>query len=277
MHRQETIDQFGGPVQPVDDVVALEIGEGIARIRFHRPAALNAIDECLAERFHNVCKEVAARDDVRVVVLTGAGKGFMAGGDVTRMCAANPHAEKVIKPLLDALHSAILCLTELAAPVLASLHGAVAGAGASIAFAADLAIAADDTKINLAYAGIGATPDAGATWTLPRLVGLRRAVEIAMLSRTYDAEEALQLGLVNRVVPRAHLIQETDALARRVASGPTQAYGHIKKLMRQSFDRTLELQMKAERDAFVASTRTADFIEGTNAFVEKRAPHFIGR
>lgn len=264
-------------MQTADDVVLLQIDQGIASIQFNRPATLNAIDERLAERFLCVCRLIAARNDVRVIVLSGAGKGFMAGGDVTRMRDANPRADKVIATLLDALHPALLLLRDLSAPVLASIHGAVAGGGASIAFAADLAIAADDTKINLAYTGIAATPDAGSTWNLPRLVGLRRALEIAMLSKTYDAEEAFRLGLVNRVVPRADLVAETDALARRLASGPTQAYGRIKKLMRESFDRTLDQQLDEERAAFIASTSTADFVEGTHAFVEKRPPHFIGR
>ena len=264
-------------MQPDSERVLFDVTQGIARIRFNRPDALNAIDPPLADRFLAICRSLAARDDVRVVVLSGEGRGFMAGGDVAGMRAAMPRADAYIARLLDALHPALALLAALDAPVLASLHGPVAGAGASIAFAADLAIAADDVRINLAYAGIGATPDPASTWTLPRLVGLRRALEMAMLIGTCDAAEALRLGLVNRVVPRAALEDETAALARRLASGPTAAYGRIRKLMRDGFDRTMTAQMDAELAAFCASTHTADFAEGVAAFLEKRKPEFTGR
>ena len=159
----------------------------------------------------------------------------------------------------------------------ASVHGAVAGAGASLMLAADLAIAADDSRINLAYSAIGATPDATSTWTLPRLVGLRRSMEIALLSDPISAADALALGLFNRVVPRAALAAETDLLARRLAAGPTLAYGHIKRLLRGSFDCTMAEQMGRERTAFRETSHTADFAEGTRAFVEKRRAKFAGR
>jgi 2-(1,2-epoxy-1,2-dihydrophenyl)acetyl-CoA isomerase len=268
------------PQQPQDadaDRVLLDVSDGVARVRFNRPHALNAIDPPLADSFLEICRTLAARDDVRVVVLSGEGKGFMAGGDVAGMRAAMPRADAYIARLLDAVHPALALLAAMDAPVIASLHGPVAGAGASIAFAADLAIAADDVKISLAYTGIGATPDAASTWTLPRLIGLRRALEVAMLSGTCDAAEALRLGLVNRVVPRAALETETAALAQRLARGPTAAYGRIKRLMRDGFDRTMQAQMDAEREAFCETAHTADFAEGIAAFLDKRRPDFKGQ
>ena len=258
------------------DLVLLDVAEGVARIRFNRPEALNAINEGLARAFLAACESVAGRDDVRVVVLSGEGKGFMAGGDVARMVQEMPRADTVIDALLDCIDPALLLLANLPAPVVASVHGAVAGAGVGIMLAADLVIAADDTKINLAYTAIGATPDATSTWTLPRIVGLRRSMEIALLSDSYAAMEALALGLLNKVVPRAELGSATDVLARRLASGPTQAYGRIKKLLRGSLDRTMEEQMSLERTAFRESTFTADFKEGTLAFVGKRRARFTG-
>ena len=257
-------------------LVLLDVAEGVARIRFNRPEALNAINEGLARAFLAACESIASRNDVRVVVLSGEGKGFMAGGDVARMVQEMPRAYTVIDALLDCIDPALLLLADLAAPVVASVHGAVAGAGVGIMLAADLAIAADDTRINLAYTAIGATPDATSTWTLPRLVGLRRSMEIALLSDSYPAADALALGLVNRVVPRAELDSATDAIVRRLASGPTQAYGRIKKLLRGSFDRTMEEQMALERTAFRESSLTADFKEGTLAFVGKRRAKFTG-
>ena len=258
------------------DTVLFDIAEGVARIRFNRPSALNAINEAMAGRFLAVCEEIARRDDIRVVVMSGEGKGFMAGGDVARMVEVAPNAGAIVDALLDGIEPALLILADIAAPVIASVHGAVAGAGVSMMLAADLAIASDDAKFNLAYSAIGATPDASGTWTLPRAVGLRRAMEIALLSDTYSATDALALGLVNKVVPRAELAAATDALARRLVSGPTLAYGRIKKLLRGSVDRTVEQQMKLERAAFHESTLTADFKEGTAAFVGKRKPKFTG-
>ena len=264
-------------MQSRDDPVLLSVQDGVAQVRFNRPAALNAIDQPLADRFLQVCERLSARDDVRVVVVSGEGKGFMAGGDVAGMRASMPHADEFIAGLLASINPALLLLAAMPAPVLASLHGAVAGAGVSIALGADLAIAADDTRFNLAYAGIGATPDAGSTWVLPRLVGLRRALEIALLSDPIDATTALRIGLVNRVVPRAELERETQALAERLAAGPTAAYGRIKNLMRASYDQTLRQQMDAEVAAFRASTHTSDFAEGIAAFGDKRRPRFVGR
>lgn len=259
-----------------DDIVLFDVRDGIARIRFNRPAALNAIDEAVARGFHDACVAVSRRTDVRVVVLSGAGRAFMAGGDVRRMRAAGAEAAALVHTLLRFINPALLILADLAQPVLASVHGAVAGGGVGIALAADLAIAADDTQFNLAYGRIGASPDIGTTWMLPRVVGLRRALEMALLCDTCDAAEALRLGLVNRVVPRAALEAETDALARRLASGATLAGGRAKRLLRGAFDATLPQQLDAERMAFTETTRTADFMEGVSAFVEKRPPRFSG-
>lgn len=257
--------------------VRLDVADGVARIRFNRPHVLNALDEATVLAFSAVVDKVARDERVRVVVLSGEGRAFLAGGDVGRFHAAGPDAPKVVSAIIEPFHHAILSLAGMTAPVVASLHGAVAGAGVSVALAADLAIAADDMKMTLAYTRIGTSPDGASTFSLPRVVGLRKAMEIALLSDTIEAPEALRLGLVNKVVPAADLAAETDALAKRLAEGPTLAYGRIKHLLRASFSHSLSDQLHAERDAFIASAGTQDFADGVAAFMQKRPPRFEGK
>lgn len=255
----------------------LDVSDGIARIRFNRPQVLNALDEATILAFKAAVDQVVADAGVRVVVLSGEGRAFLAGGDVHRFHAAGEAAPLVVGSLIDPFHAALEALAAFPAPVIASLKGAVAGGGLSVALAADLAIAADDSRLTLAYTRIGTSPDGGATFSLPRMVGLRRALELALLSDVIDAEEALRFGLVNKVVPLAALEAETEKLARRLADGPTQAYGEIKRLMRQSFSTPFADQLAAERDGFVACAGTRDFVEGVAAFVGKRPARFRGR
>lgn len=256
--------------------VLLKRDGAIAEIVLNRPEVLNVANQALAETFLAVCRDIAADRSVRAVLLHGAGKAFMAGGDLAAFHADPSHADATASRLIEPLNEAVAILAELPAPVVASLHGAVAGAGVSLALACDLAIAADNVKFNLAYARIGASPDVSASWTLPRVVGLRKAMEIALLAENFDAAEAQRLGIVNRIVPAADLAAETDALVRRLAAGPSVSYGATKKLLRASGERDLRSQMEAERLAFCGCARTEDFREGVAAFCEKRAARFTG-
>jgi 2-(1,2-epoxy-1,2-dihydrophenyl)acetyl-CoA isomerase len=174
------------------------------------------------------------------------------------------------------LHHAILALRRAPKPVLASVHGAVAGAGVSLIAAADVAIAAEGTKFTFAYSKIGTSPDGGATYFLPRLVGARKALELMLLSDTFDAQTALRLGFVNWVTGAERLGSETEAIARRLALGPTLAFGETKRLVNESHDRALAAQLDAEVEAFARCAATRDFAEGVTAFVEKRKPNFKG-
>lgn len=259
-----------------DQPVLLKIDGPIARIVFNRPKVLNALSVAAAEAFFAACKRVAADNAIRVVIIAGEGRAFMAGGDVSAFGGPVEESRARIRTIMDPLHDGLEILAGLPQPVIASLHGPVAGAGASIAFATDLAIAADNVVFNLAYSKLGTSPDGSSTFSLPRLVGLRKAMEIALMSDNFDVTEALRLGLVNKVVPAAELAAETDKLARRFAEGPTFAYGQTKALLRGSLDRDMHDQMIAEGDAFRACMGTADFAEGVGAFLGKRAPTFKG-
>lgn len=254
--------------------VTLTRDGAVALLSFNRPEALNALDIASAQAFAAACRSIAADAGVRAVVMRGEGKAFGAGGDVAHMHAGSG---AVAQQLIDAMHEGVRLLARIDAPVIASLHGVVAGGSLSLAASCDLAIAAEGTRFNLAYTNIGASCDVSASWSLPRLVGLRNAMQIALLSDAFDAAEALRLGLVNRVVPADQLSATVMTLAQRIAAGPTRAYGHMKRLMRQSFEHDFSTQLDAERDAFVDCTRTADFTEGIAAFAGKRKPQFSGR
>lgn len=252
----------------------------VSWIHLNRPAVLNALNEDMAVALRDACQAVAdlaARGETRVLVIAGHGRGFMAGGDLGRFNADPAAAPAVAGTIIDALHDGLRILDRLDIPVVAAVHGPVAGAGMSLACAADLCIAADNATFTMAYARIGATPDGSGTHSLPRLVGLRKAMELAMLSDSIDAAEAFRLGLVNRVVAAGDLGREAGALAERLAAGPTAAYAGIRHLMRQSWVTPLDRQLDAERERFVATAATDDFREGVAAFLAKRKPSFKGR
>ncbi|MDN3517624.1 enoyl-CoA hydratase-related protein [Aquisalimonas lutea] len=260
-----------------DEAVTLACRESIAEIRFNRPDRLNALDAATAEAFHDCVTRATGDDAVRVIVLTGAGDAFLAGGDLQAMRDAGDDAVATVDAIIRPSHAAMARLMDAPQPVVASLHGAVAGAGMSVALAADLAIAADNTRFNLAYANIGTVPDCSGSWSLPRVVGLRRAMAIALLSETVEAHEALDLGLVNQVVPLAELPAATERLARRLADGPPAAQARIKQLLRASLQHTPGEQLDAEAQAFRECAATEDFHNAVAAFLERRRPTFRGR
>ena len=248
--------------------------DGIATLQFNRPAQLNALDVPTAQALLAAVQEIAADRSVRAVLLKGAGRAFVAGGDLATL-QANP--VQGAQDLLEPLNAAVTLLHGLDAPVIAQVHGAAAGAGLSLMLMCDFVLAAEGTKFNLAYINLGTSCDVGASWALPRLVGLGRALEIAMLGEAFTAPQAQQWGLIHRAVPAAELDAAVQQLAQRLASGPTRAYGHMRRLMRASLTRDLATQLQAEAQAFDDCAHSADLREGIEAFYAKRPAAFQGR
>lgn len=262
------MDQAGRPV-------LLTVEQAVAIVTLNRPRVLNAIDAQTAQALADAVAQVEEDGTARALLLRGEGRAFCAGGDVARFAGGDPEA--AVKAIIDPLHAALRALDTLKLPTLAAVQGPVAGAGFSLAMACDLCIAADDAVFTMAYSRIGASPDGSATYRLPRLVGERKALELALLAEPVGITEALALGLVNRVAPAADLASEALSLARRLAQGPTAAYARIKHLVGRSLGNDLSAQLDLEREAFLAGTRTADFREGAQAFLAKRPPQFEGR
>ena len=258
--------------------VQYEVHERVATLTLNRPDSLNSVNPAMIDALLASSAEAAQDDSVRAVVLRGAGKHFMAGGDLKwfREQTGLPDAERraCFLALIDGVHASVLNFKRMDKPVIASVHGAVAGFGLSLMLAADLVLAADDAYFTMAYSNIALSPDGGGTWSLPRHVGLKRAMEIALLSERFDATRAMELGLLNHVYPIEQLPGETTRLARRVANGPRLALAHTKALLNQSFDHSLDTQLRLEQTNFADCAAQPDFIEGLSAFLEKRAPSY---
>ncbi len=248
--------------------------DAIVTLQFNRPEALNALDLPMAQAMLQAVQGIAQDASVRAVLLKGAGRAFIAGGDLATL-----HADPArgARALLAPLNQALELLQQIDAPVIAQVHGAAAGGGLSLMLMCDFVLAAEGTKFNLAYINLGTSCDLGGSWALPRLVGLRQALEIAMLGDNFNADDALRLGLINRVLPAAELDAAAQALAERLASGPTKAYGQMRRLLRSSFDRDFGAQLAAEAQAFDSCAHSADMREGLQAFIDKRKPQFNGQ
>ena len=250
----------------------------VAWITLRRPGAFNALNlQCMKELF-DVANRISSDRSVRAAVLTGEGeKAFCAGGDVAGFAADPAGVEPLLKEMTGYLHSAISRLAWMNAPLIAAVNGVAAGAGLSLVACCDLAISAEHAKFTSAYTQIGLSPDGSSTYYLSRLIGTRRAMELYLTNRTLSAAEALDWGLVNRVVPGTQLMDEVGKLAAQFAQGPTRAYGGVKKLLLMAPNDTLESQLEREARQIAELSTSEDGIEGVRAFVEKRKPRFTGR
>lgn len=255
----------------------LDRRDHVATLTLHRPDAFNALDLGLGRDLFHAALEVDEDPEVRCVVVTGAGRAFCAGGDVKGFADGLPRIGVLIKELTTYLHGAVSRLCRSPKPVIMAVNGVAAGGGLGLALSGDLVLAAESARFAMAYAGIAATPDGSSSYFLPRLVGLRRALELYLTNRVLGAREALDWGLVSRVVPDAELAATTATLARELAAGPTLAYGAAKRLFHQATWESLETQMELEAQAIAASGHTEDFREGVTAFVRRATPTFRGR
>lgn len=261
--------------------VLAEIENGIGWLTLNRPEQLNALSMEMRDLLIEHSAKFEKDPAVRCVVIKGAGTHFMAGGDIKgfhKSLTTDKEAHlagfemRVVKA-----HQAIYQIRRMAKPVIASVQGAAAGFGLSLILNCDLAIAADDAFFTLAYRHIGLSADGGATYFLPRIVGERKALEIALLGERFSAQEAKDQNILNWIVPKEKLVDETLKLARKLADGPTFALGVAKKLIRTSLDNSWDEHSHREAEGLAACAATEDHFEGLNAFLDKRKPAFKGR
>lgn len=248
--------------------VLLERRGDVLNLTFNRPAQRNAVDLAMARCMSELAPQIAATR-AKVIVLRATGPAFMAGGDITRFDVPGELAA-----ILENFHAFIRALADSRASVLASVQGAIAGGGLSLALNADVIIAADSAKFNFAYRQLGTSPDGGCTYQLPRLVGARKAFAMLMLGETMTARQALAQGLITEVVPLPELEQRTDAVVAQLCANAAESAAQIRQLLQAGTERSLAEQLDAERAAFLTCSATADFREGVNAFLGKRPPRF---
>jgi 2-(1,2-epoxy-1,2-dihydrophenyl)acetyl-CoA isomerase len=256
--------------------ITLERRDGVATLTLNRPKAANSIDIPLARELMDAA--IACDDDpeTRAVILTGAGPMFCAGGDLRSFAEAGMGISSRLKELTAYLHAAISRFTRMNAPVIAAVNGMAAGAGFSLAVAADLTIASETAGFVMAYTNAGLVPDGSSTFFLPRRIGDRRTRELMLTNRRLTAAEAFDWGLVNQVVPADQLLPTVAKLAATLAAGPTRSFGAVKALLNATFENGLETQMELEARAIAAASISADGQEGICAFLEKRKPKFVG-
>ena len=258
--------------------ITFDVTDGIARLTLNRPDRLNSFNTTMHLEVRAALSSIADGAQARVLVLTGAGRGFCAGQDLGDRAVApggtavdlGESIEKNYKPL-------VMTLRNLPMPVIGAVNGVAAGAGANIALACDLVVAARSASFVQAFAKLGLVPDSGGTWFLPRLVGTARAMGLAFLGEKLSAEQAAQWGLIWRCVDDAEFASIVDALARQLAAAPTRGLARTKQAIYESWGRSLEQQLDTERDFQRELGHSADYAEGVAAFGEKRAPVFTGK
>ncbi len=263
--------------QDTYSTLLFEVAGNVAHITLNRPEVYNALSADMARELAEVIGRCQEDADVRAVVLTGAGKAFCGGGDLRGFHAAQREpggAGAGVRSVLQWLHQAIEGMVAMDAPVIAAVNGAAAGGGLALACACDILVAAQSARFTVAYTAVGLTPDGSSSYFLPRRIGMARALDLTLTNRALSASEALEWGLVTRLVPDADLLREADALAGQLATGATQALGAAKRLLHAGWTATLPEQLGREAESIARMADSAEGHEGIAAFVEKRRPRF---
>jgi 2-(1,2-epoxy-1,2-dihydrophenyl)acetyl-CoA isomerase len=262
----------------VSDPVLLTVSESVATITLNRPDALNSLSLDAKVSLLDAVNSVSADPAVRAVLLTGAGRAFCAGQDLREHAALlSAGADAPLDTVREHFNPIVLGLAEMPKPVIAAVNGTAAGAGASLAFAADFRIAAESASFLLAFASVGLSLDSGASWTLPRLIGHARATAMALLADQVTATHALEMGLVNAVVPDDMVLTTATELAVKLAAGPTAAYAAIKESIRYGWDSTLREALEKEAELQTRAGQTEDHRAATEAFLNRQPRTFLGR
>lgn len=257
--------------------VEFSVADGVGVLRLNRPDARNALDQTVADELYEAAKRCAAHPNLRALLLTGNGPAFTVGGDISVFAKAGPgDLAGLLRRMTTPYHETLRILSNLDAPIVAAVHGSVAGGGLGLLYSADIALAAEGTKFATGFTALGLSGDGGNSWFLPRLVGLRRATELYFQQRVLDAHEAAEWGLISQVVPADALEERARSIADRFAKGPTRAYGEIRKLLRDSWSSTLSGQLTAEIEAITRTGATADAANAVTSFLRKTEPTFEG-
>lgn len=250
--------------------------DGVARLTLNRPASGNALDLALATALMEAAIDCDEDPSVRAILLTGSGRLFCAGGDVSTFAKAGEHLPVLLKQITTYAHAAITRFARTEKPVITAVNGPVAGGGVGLAVVGDIVLMAPEAHFTLAYTALGLSPDCGASWLLPRLIGMRRAQEACLTNRRIGPEEAERIGLVTRLVETGTLAAEAEEVAQQLAKAATRGLGATKRLLVDSANQSLEAQLDAESRSIAALSRTPDGREGIAAHTARRAPQFTG-
>lgn len=258
------------------DTLEFSIEDGIARITLNRPDDANALNNVMARELFDASIRCATTPGIRAVLWTGAGRMFSGGGDLAEMDANRDRLQTHLLEMATILHQALIRLGNLDAPVVIAVNGAAGGAGFSMALSGDYVIASDRAKFVSGYTASGLTPDGSSTYFLAKHVGLLRAKELMLTNRVLSAQEAMDWGIVNKVVTAEDLMAEAEAMARQFADGPTKAFGGTKRLLQSAFTGEMEVQLERESVGISDVVRTSDAQHGISAFLNKEKPTFTG-
>jgi 2-(1,2-epoxy-1,2-dihydrophenyl)acetyl-CoA isomerase len=259
------------------ETIIFEVKDQVAYITLNRPEAANGLIMTSGKELMHIAIRCDEDPEIRAALLTGRGKFFSAGGDLKYFSESGDGLAKALKEMTVYCHAAASRFTRMDKPLVTAVNGPAAGMGMSFAICGDLILAAESASFTAAYTAAALAPDGGMTYLLPRYVGLLRARELMLTNRRLSAKDALEWGLVSRVVPDAELMQEAEKLVRTLATGPTLSFGAVKRLVNATFSQPLETQMEFEARAIADMSKTADAREGVSAFLGRRKPTFTGK